>query len=217
MLKINLTSKVSPSGIHLSVIESIAFLVFIYCGQYNGWLIFPVQSTELCSNCGDIASWLAESHRTDWGICKRQKHSKNAASSPVAEQHAATILPGHLASLRGFHQVFQQWECSLSSVKWWMLHVQVYLLRMNSLCYSRQKGQKGEWNSILLEAPSLVGEAEKSNHSIDHTQGQAPCQIQRKGFLIGEWCTRAVVTEQVMPSLTNLREIQRQTLFSSNN
>lgn len=35
-LKIDRTGKVSPSGIHLPIIESVAWLVLIYGGQDNG-------------------------------------------------------------------------------------------------------------------------------------------------------------------------------------
>lgn len=56
VLEINRTSKVSPGGIHLPIIESIVFLVLIDCAQDGHRLIFPVQSTELCSDGGDVAS-----------------------------------------------------------------------------------------------------------------------------------------------------------------
>lgn len=57
-----------------SISQQISFLVFIYCGQDNCWLIFPVHSTELCSNGGDTASWLTKGHRADGGIHGHMLH-----------------------------------------------------------------------------------------------------------------------------------------------
>lgn len=141
MLKINRTSKVSPSRIHLPIIESIVFLVFIYCGQDSGWLIFPVQSTELCSNCSDIASRLAEDHWADWGICKRQKQQSESSKQPSgAAQHIAAITPPGVS--KRIPALLTVGVLSLLSVEWWNLHNLVDLLRMNSVWCSGEQGQK---------------------------------------------------------------------------